>query len=107
MAVGSQHVDCCATEQQPAGSATATTDVRPMGTALLASAVTRTSKGVRLIRLVPLTGVASVGPQHDDAMPPPATTGPEQTPVSGSTNSTRRAASQSPANAATTERACS
>ena len=46
-------------------------------------------------------------PQHEMVSPPPAATGPEHTPVSGSSSSTRRAASQSPASAATTERACS
>src|SRR5262245_3982351 len=68
--------------QQPAAATSparlpATTSWR-----VCADGATAEPTGVSAIRLVPLTGAASVGPQHNDAVSPPAATGPEQTPVS-------------------------
>ena len=55
------------------------------------------------LRIDPETGSPSDFPQPL----PPLLASVEHTPVSGSTNSTLRAASQSPTSAATTERTCS
>jgi hypothetical protein len=55
-------------------------------------------------------GVTGIGLTSAEPQQPVAAAGPEsseQTPVCGSTSATRRAASQSPAIALTTERACS
>lgn len=91
----SQHVAWTVLEQQLLPSATAVT---------VADRSVRGANG----RVAVLRDAATEPQQLAPAVvSPPAATGPEQTPVSGNTSSTRRAASQSPARAATIERTCS